>query len=129
MRRRLSQQRRETAQPRSRSAAARLADAAPVFAALGDPARLHIVSRLCQGGPLSIVRLTDGAQISRQAISKHLNALSDAGLVSSQRSGRERVWQLQPKRLAEVRGYLEQISTQWDEALHRLRMLVEQGAD
>ena len=111
--------------PRS-SAAAKLADAAPVFAALGDPARLQIVSRLCQGGPLSIVRLTDGSRISRQAITKHLNALSEAGLVKSERSGRERVWQLQPRRLAEVRRYLDSISAQWDDALSRLRALVEE---
>lgn len=112
--------------PRPRIAAARLADAAPVFAALGDPARLQIVSRLCKAGPLSIVRLTDGSRISRQAVTKHLNALSEAGLVRSERSGRERVWQLQPRRLADVRRYLDQISMQWDEALDRLRWLVEQ---
>ncbi len=110
----------------SRASAARLADAAPVFAALGDPARLQIVSRLCEDGPLSIVRLTDGSRISRQAITKHLNALSDAGLVKSERSGRERVWQLRPKRLAEARRYLDRISVQWDQALDRLRAFVEQ---
>lgn len=109
-----------------RANAARLADAAPVFAALGDPARLQIVSRLCAGGPLSIVRLTDGSKITRQAITKHLNALSDAGLVKSERSGRERVWELQPRRLAEVRRYLDQISMQWDESLDRLKAFVEQ---
>lgn len=108
------------------SAAAKLVEAAPVFAALGDPARLQIVSRLCEGGPLSIVRLTDGSRISRQAITKHLHALSEAGLVKSERSGRERVWQLQPRRLAEVRRHLERISMQWDDALDRLRMLVEE---
>jgi hypothetical protein len=45
--------------------------------------------------------------------------------VRSGRTGRERIWELQTKRLAEVRGYLEQISTQWDEALARLRALIE----
>lgn len=111
-----------------RSSAARIVDAAPVFAALGDPARLQIVSRLCQGGPLSIARLTDGSRITRQAITKHLNALSDAGLVRSERSGRERVWELRPKRLAEVRRYLDQISMQWDQALGRLRLFVEEDS-
>ncbi|MCL1633399.1 metalloregulator ArsR/SmtB family transcription factor [Luteimonas sp. SX5] len=112
----------------ARSSVARLADAAPVFAALGDPARLRIVSRLCEGGPLSIVRLTEGSRISRQAITKHLNALSDAGLVRSERCGRERVWQLQPKRLAEARRHLDRISAQWDQALDRLRLFVEEDA-
>lgn len=96
-----------------------------MFAALGDPARLQIVSRLCREGPLSISRLTEGARISRQAVTKHLNALSCAGLIEGERSGRELIWQLQPKRLAEVRRHLEAISEQWDEALERLRKFVE----
>ena len=111
--------------PRSRSAAGKLAEAAPVFAALGDETRLHIVARLCEGGPLSIVRLTDGTRITRQAITKHLHALAGAGLVRSERSGRERIWEIQPKRLADVRRYLDLISRQWDDALDRLRKHVE----
>ncbi|ANB19535.1 ArsR/SmtB family transcription factor [Dokdonella koreensis] len=109
-----------------RASAARLIDAAPLFAALGDPARLTIVSRLCEDGPLSIVRLTEGANISRQAVTKHLVALSDAGLVRGERSGRERVWQLQPHRLDDVRRYLDQIALQWDAAIARLCALVEE---
>jgi DNA-binding transcriptional ArsR family regulator len=109
------------------SAAARHkgADAAPLFAALGDPARLRIVAKLCEGGPLSIVRLTRGASISRQAITKHLHALSNAGLVCSERRGRESLWKLEPRRLAEAQRYLAQISARWDEALVRLKALVE----
>jgi DNA-binding transcriptional ArsR family regulator len=104
---------------------ARLADAAPIFAALGDATRLRIVARLCDDGPSSIVRLTEGARVSRQAITKHLRALEGAGLVRSGRNGRERIWELQTKRLADVRHYLDQISMQWDDALARLRTLVE----
>lgn len=111
--------------PRS-FASASLSEAAPLFAALGDPTRLHIVARLCAGGPLSIARLTEGSRVSRQAITKHLDALSEAGILRSERAGRERIWQLQPRRLAEVRRYLDQISEQWDQALGRLRALVEQ---
>jgi DNA-binding transcriptional ArsR family regulator len=109
-----------------RNATARFADAAPLFAALGDESRLRIVMRLCDDGPQSIVRLTEGTAISRQAITKHLRALEGAGLVRSGREGRERVWQLQAKRLADVRRCLEQISGQWDDAIGRLRRLVEQ---
>jgi DNA-binding transcriptional ArsR family regulator len=104
---------------------ARLADAAPVFAALGDKTRLQIVSRLCHSGPLSVVRLTENSKVSRQAISKHLCALAQAGLVRSDRAGRERIWALQTKRLAEARHYLDIISGQWDGALERLRAFVE----
>jgi DNA-binding transcriptional ArsR family regulator len=103
----------------------RLVDAAPLFAALGDATRLGIVARLCNGGPLSIIRLTQGAAVSRQAVTKHLRALEEAGLVRSGRVGRERIWEIQTKRLVEVRRFLEQISSQWDEALQRLRALVE----
>jgi DNA-binding transcriptional ArsR family regulator len=107
------------------SAAQHLGGAAPLFAALGDERRLNIVARLCASGPQSIVRLTEGTKISRQAITKHLHALAQAGLVRSTRDGRERIWQLQTKRLADVRTYLDQISAQWDDAIERLRTFVE----
>jgi len=100
-----------------------------VFAALGDATRLHIVGRLSRDGPLSIVRLTDGSSISRQGISKHLDALSRAGLVRSERTGRERIWRLQTKRLADAQRYLNRISEQWDDALERLRAFVEDEVD
>ncbi|MGH7108177.1 MAG: ArsR/SmtB family transcription factor [Acetobacteraceae bacterium] len=95
---------------RSRAAAAqKLSGAAPVFAALGDPARLRIVGKLCETGPLSIVRLTQAESISRQAITKHLHALSDAGLVHNERRGRESLWRLETLRLVEAQRYLGQI--------------------
>jgi DNA-binding transcriptional ArsR family regulator len=111
---------------RMRSTETKLASAAPVFAALGDPTRLDIVARLCAAGPQSIVRLTDGARVTRQAVTKHLQALAKAGVVRSTRDGRERIWELQPHRLADAGRYLAQISTQWDEAIQRLRAFVEQ---
>jgi DNA-binding transcriptional ArsR family regulator len=108
-----------------RRAAPSLADAAPVFAALGDPTRLRIIARLSRGGPASIARLTDDTDVTRQAVTKHLQALEGAGLVRSDRSGRERIWELQTARLAQARRQLEQISAQWDGTLERLRALVE----
>lgn len=101
------------------------ANAAPLFAALGDETRLAIVARLCSRGPQSIIRLTEGTKVTRQAVTKHLNALADVGLVGSKREGRERIWEMETKRLADVRRYLDHISTQWDEAIDRLRALVE----
>lgn len=107
------------------TAAAQLAEAAPVFAALGDATRLRIVARLCVDGPQSIVRLTDGTDVTRQAITKHLRALEEAGLVRSTRAGRERIWEIDPRRLTAATRALEQISTQWDATLERLRAFVE----
>jgi DNA-binding transcriptional ArsR family regulator len=92
-----------------------------VFAALGDETRLGLVSRLCAEGPLPIVRLCEGTAISRQAITKHLRALADAGLVRDTPQGRERIWRLEPKRLETAREHLAQISEQWDAALDRLQ--------
>jgi DNA-binding transcriptional ArsR family regulator len=99
--------------------------AAPVFAALGDETRLQVVSRLCAEGPLSIVKLSSGAGVSRQAVSKHLRVLEDAGLVYSSKEGRENVYTLQPKRLAEAKRLLDSISSEWDHTLERLRAFVE----
>ena len=111
---------------RSRSAAAaRLHESAPVFAALGDETRLQIVARLCAEGPLSITRLSDGAGVTRQAITKHLNALSAAGLAKNVKTGREQIWELDTRRLEMARRYLDRISDQWDIALDRLKALVE----
>ncbi|HET6605761.1 MAG TPA: metalloregulator ArsR/SmtB family transcription factor [Rhodopila sp.] len=72
--------------------------AAPIFAALGDPTRLGIVSRLSESGPLSTMHLTAATVMSRQAVTKHLQALEQAGIVQSRRAGRDRVWGLQAAR-------------------------------
>jgi DNA-binding transcriptional ArsR family regulator len=98
---------------------------APVFAALGDETRLRIVARLCDDGPLSIVQLTEGSDISRQGVTKHLRALEKVGLLRSCRTGRERIWELETGRLTEAHRYLNEISEQWDDKLHRLRAFVE----
>ncbi len=98
---------------------------APIFAALGDETRLRLVSRLCDDGPMSITRLTTGFRVSRQAITKHLRMMEEAGLVRSTRQGRESIWQLSQQRLEDARRYLDLISRQWDDALVRLRELVE----
>jgi DNA-binding transcriptional ArsR family regulator len=110
---------------RSATAKAELAGSASVFAALGDETRLRLVSRLSNDGPMSITRLADGFAISRQAITKHLKMMEDAGLVRSAARGRESVWQLEEARLAAARRHLQTISAQWDETLSRLKAFVE----
>ena len=100
--------------------------AAPVFAALGDETRLALFARLSSDGPLSITRLTAGSAVTRQAITKHLNVLATAGLVSDLRRGRERIWELEPDQMEAARAYLEHVSKRWDEALDRLKQFVEQ---
>jgi DNA-binding transcriptional ArsR family regulator len=98
---------------------------APLFAALGDATRLALLVTLCTGGPLSITRLSEAFAISRQAVTKHLDVLEGAGLVRSERLGRERIWEFDAKRLGDAHAFLERISKQWDDALGRLKKFVE----
>jgi DNA-binding transcriptional ArsR family regulator len=100
-------------------------DSVRVFAALGDPVRLSLVTRLCSKGPTTTVVLKQDMQLTRQAVTKHLRLLENAGVVRSQRVGRDRSWQIEKQRLAEVSRLLEKISQQWDLALERLRSIVE----
>ena len=102
-----------------------LVTTAPLFAALGDETRMNIVARLCKAGPSSISELTDGTQVTRQAITKHLHVLAEAGLVLDTKVGRERIFELQPDKLVLVRRAIEDISSRWTEALDRIRQLVE----
>lgn len=98
---------------------------AALFAALGDETRLQVLRRLCLEGPLSITHLAAGTTVTRQAVTKHLRVLSDAGLVKNSRVGRENLWSAEATRLNEARRCLDAISRKWDERLNRLRELVE----
>jgi DNA-binding transcriptional ArsR family regulator len=103
-----------------------VAEAAPLFAALGDTTRLALLVTLCTGGPLSIARLSEHFHVTRQAVTKHLDVLADAGLVRSHRLGRERIWEFEPSRLAAAHEYLDLLSKRWDDALDRLKRFVEE---
>lgn len=110
----------------ARSAAAALRTSAAVFAALGDETRLGLLAKLTGGKPQSIARLTAGTRLTRQAVTKHLRVLEGAGVVRSARVGRESRFVLDPKPIDEVRTYLDGVSRQWDNALARLKALVEE---
>ncbi|MBT2322442.1 helix-turn-helix transcriptional regulator [Variovorax paradoxus] len=98
---------------------------ASIFAALGDETRLRLVAVLCAGGAMSIAQLTAGTEITRQAVTKHLQVLADAGLVHDVKVGRERLWEFERARLEEGRRSLDAIVQQWDQALLRLKAAVE----
>jgi len=111
---------------RNRGAAAlKVTEAVPVFAALADATRLGLLGRLSVEGPLSITRLSQGTGVTRQAITRHLYALGGAGLVRHARRGRERVWDLDLKRLEKAKQYLDRIAAQWDAAADRLKAFLE----
>ena len=109
-----------------RAAALQVPEAAPVFAALSDTTRLGLLGRLSADGPLSITRLSEGTGVTRQAITRHLDALGRAGLVRDTRRGRERVFALDLKRLEKARQYLDHVAAQWDAAAARLKAYVEE---
>ena len=105
--------------------ATQLTKAVPIFAALGHPVRLAIVARLCSDGPLRTITLKEQASVSRQGVSKHLRLLEQSGLVRSARKGRDRLWRVETRRIAEARTYLALMSAQWDARLERLRLSME----
>src|SRR5688572_19975110 len=108
-----------------RSGATVLKARASVFAALGDETRLSVLARLARGERHSISRLTAGTRLTRQAVTKHLRVLEDAGVVRSVRVGRESQFELEPEAIDDLRDYLDRGSRQWDDALARLKSLVE----
>ena len=104
---------------------AELIAGAPVFAALGDATRLRLVVRLSGGRPQSITQLSAGAAVTRQAITKHLRVLAEAGLVRGHKHGREQMWELNLRQVQEARRRLDLIAQQWDGALARLKLMLE----
>ena len=98
---------------------------AAVFFALGDATRLRLLALLCAGSALSITQLTAQTEITRQAVTKHLQVLADAGLVKDLKIGRERLWQFEPMQMEAARQSLEVIGRQWDQALARLKAAAE----
>jgi DNA-binding transcriptional ArsR family regulator len=98
---------------------------ARLFAVLGDSTRLEIVTSLVDGEPRSIKELTEGFQLSRQAVTKHLRLLQDADIVINEKSGRESLFSLRVDSLTEVREMIQSIENQWAATLGRLKTLVE----
>jgi DNA-binding transcriptional ArsR family regulator len=107
----------------------RLISSAPIFAALGDETRLRLVARLCASGPQSIAHLTRGSKITRQAVSKHLHLLAEAGLARVERHGRESRWMLEPEQLETARRYLDLMSEQWTDRLAALERHLDTMAE
>jgi DNA-binding transcriptional ArsR family regulator len=98
---------------------------ARTFAALGDEHRLRIVKRLGSEGPQSIASLTRNAKVTRQAVTKHLRVLQQAGLLKPEKQGREKLWRLDPAKLSLAKEQLDEISRLWDRRLEVLKALVE----
>lgn len=99
---------------------------ARVFAALGDQTRLSLIARLGEGRPRSIAELSQGYDLTRQAITKHLQILERADIVRGVKVGREKRFALNPRPIQALRDYLDAVSRNWDTTLVRLKSFVEE---
>jgi DNA-binding transcriptional ArsR family regulator len=97
--------------------------------ALADPTRQEIVEILSDGESRSLSDITSHFCISRQAVTKHLTTLNEAGIVTSERHGRDRENRLHPRGLDPLRAWFTQYSVFWDDRLLALKQQVEQGED
>jgi len=108
-----------TPSPRTR------ADAA--LSALGDPTRRAVLQAVAERGPLTATELAAPAGISRQAMSKHLGLLEQAGLVHAEKVGRETRYEIVPGSLDPAAAWLDRVGTAWDARLGRLRRHLAEG--
>ena len=97
---------------------------ADVFRAISDPTRRAILDRL-RAGPTPVNALAVDFRQSRPAISKHLRVLRQAALVTEQRSGRERLYQLEPRPLQQVASWIEGYRSFWLDSLNNLKRFLE----
>jgi DNA-binding transcriptional ArsR family regulator len=92
-----------------------------VFSALSDPSRRRLLETLAGRESASLSELAGQLPVTRQAVSKHLAALGQAGLVAATRVGRETRYRLTPEPLVDAVSWMEQIGSRWDDRLARLR--------
>jgi DNA-binding transcriptional ArsR family regulator len=99
------------------------------FAALSDQTRRSLVARLARLGPVSMSELCAGLPISRQAVAKHVAVLEEAGLVRSERRGRERQVRFTPAPLEEATRWIASIELEWDARLQALERYLAESSD
>ena len=95
------------------------------FRALADPTRRDIV-RILAGSDMSIGQLTDQFDMTRAAVKKHLNVLSDGGLITVRAKGRERINTINPTGMAPVMDWLSYFDAFWDDRLNALKTAIEE---
>lgn len=102
-----------------------LEDTQKVFSALADPTRRTIISTLTERGAHTATQLSQNMEITRQGVTKHINILLDAGLIATNKQGREVYYNLTPKPLSQATQWITHIEALWDKRLTALQDLVE----
>jgi DNA-binding transcriptional ArsR family regulator len=100
-----------------------------VFEALADPTRRAVLRTLARSGPATLAELSAGLPISRQAVSKHLALLREAGLIEASGVVRGRTYALAAAPLADAMDWIVDVGDEWDARLARLRRVVEDQRD
>ena len=98
---------------------------AEVFAALGDATRVALLQQLAAGGPGSATSLTAMTSISRQAVNRHLQILEGAGLVESERAGREVLYSHRPGKATQAADWLQELNRAWEQQLQLVKAAAE----
>jgi DNA-binding transcriptional ArsR family regulator len=98
-----------------------LPDVDGVFDALADATRREVLRHLAERGPQTPTELADQLPVSRQAVSKHLDVLGRAGLVTSARTGRETRFTFQPEPLTDAAAWMADVGGTWDRRLQALQ--------
>src|ERR1044071_1670195 len=96
-----------------------------VLSALADPTRRRVFERL-RKGPRPVGAIARGMPVSRPAVSQHLKALKDAGLVADRQEGTRRVYSVDPRGVEAMRHYLDRF---WDRALAAFKEAAEEEKD
>jgi DNA-binding transcriptional ArsR family regulator len=96
-----------------------------VFEALADPTRRTLMATLSRSGPATLAQLSAQLPVSRQAVTKHLATLQEAGLVTGRGEVRGRRYELTPGPLADAMGWMVDVGAGWDDRLARLKRDVE----
>ena len=100
-------------------------DVDAIFSALSDGTRRDVLRSLSEDGPSTSTELAARLPVSRQAVSKHLELLADAGLVTASVEGRARRFRVTPGPFADAMGWMVDVGAEWDERLESLRRHVE----
>jgi DNA-binding transcriptional ArsR family regulator len=99
-----------------------------VFSALADPMRRRLLTAI-SAGPATATELAGDLPISRQAVTKHLSALSDAGLLEREREGRDIRYRITPEPLSDAMSWMVEVGGEWDQRLAALRQSLGAGPD
>jgi DNA-binding transcriptional ArsR family regulator len=95
-----------------------------VFSALADPTRRTVLEEIAARGSATATELAAPLGITRQAVAKHLGVLADAGLVDSERAGRETRYRPTPAPMGEAISWMAEVGARWDERLAALERQV-----